>query len=75
MSKEITLPIEWDGWNVQDEAVFSFYTVNFLEDFGIISEGSYDSCLVDYNKGIIDVYNEEGDPILTQKFKCIPVNE
>jgi hypothetical protein len=81
MSKEIhqekILPFQWTGWDMQDTMILSFYEAEFTEDFGSIKKGDkFSSICVDYGKGIIEGYNEEGsEVIVTQKFIGSPVNE
>lgn len=76
MYKEITLPFAWKNWDESDCGSKIFYNVEFLEDFGKIPKGYYISIFVDYNEGVIDVYQDDSDdPIYIQKFKAIPINE
>jgi len=61
---------------MQDTMILSFYEAEFTEDFGSIKKGDkFSSICVDYGKGIIEGYTDEGDIIVTQKFIGSPVNE
>lgn len=71
--KEIIIPIFWEGWDEGDMNVTIFYNVEFYEDFGIFKKGEkFNIISIDYNKGIIQSYNDEGISIIrTQFFKCV----
>lgn len=75
--QEKTLPFQWTGWDMQDTLILSFYEVEFTEDFGSINKGDkFSSISVDYEKGIIEGYDEEGEKIIVaQKFIGTPVKE
>lgn len=71
--KENMLPFTWSGWDIQDTLFLSFYEVEFTDSFGKINTGDkFSSISVDYSKGIIECYNEEGtEVVVTQNFQYI----
>jgi hypothetical protein len=73
--KEGILPIEWTDWNKEDESVYTFYNVEFTEDFGNIKKGeTFESAYVNYQKGILEAYPVNlPDPIKTVHFKCVAI--
>lgn len=63
--KEIVIPIEWGGWDSHDILLTSFYEVEFYNDFGPFKAGEkYSSVSIDYQKGIVEAYNEEGTEVV-----------
>lgn len=75
--KEGILPIEWEEYDIQDQSVYTFYNVTFIEDFGNIKVNETFKCIgVDYQEGILETYSEDGaDVINTIKFKCIVIED
>lgn len=76
MNTENLFPIEWTSWDPIDTLLLSFYDVKFTEDFGVFKKGeSFSSISVDYGKGIIEAYNDEGTEVIkTQKYSTTPIN-
>jgi hypothetical protein len=74
LHQEKTIPFTWKSWDMQDVLANSYYDVTFAEDFGVFKSGeSFKSVFVDYGKGIVESYNEEGSEVLkTQFYKSIP---
>jgi len=73
--QEITIPFKWQGWD-QCDILFNFYMgVEFTEDFGVFKKGErFESISVDYSKGIIEAYEENGESVIkTQKMKFLPI--
>lgn len=76
MPQEQVVPIIWEeGWDQQDILVLTFYGVEFTRSFGIFNKGDkFRSIDVDYGKGIVEAYNEDGTEIVkTQVFLGAPV--
>lgn len=75
MNKEKTIPFQWEGWDQHDTLFMAFYNVEFLEDFGAFKKGDkFSSVSVDYGKGTIEGYDEEGTNVIAkQNFVAIPI--
>lgn len=75
MGNEFLLPIKWDGWDQVDILFNSYYNAEFTKDFGCFREGEkFSSISIDYSKGLIEAYNEDGDKVIkSQKYGCVPV--
>ena len=74
-NQEKTIPFTWEGWASQDVLANTYYNVTFTENFGVFNAGEkFKSIFVDYEKGIIESYSEEGTEVLkTQLYKAKPV--
>lgn len=71
--KEKILPIEWVGWDEIDVNSYCFYDVTFTEDFGLFKKDeNYTDIMVDNQNGILEAY-KNGEVVVSQKFKCIPI--
>lgn len=75
MIQETILPFKWSGWDKQDELFNSYYGVEFTDDFGVFKNGDkFSSISVDYGKGIIEGYSEDGEKvIIKQMFIAKPI--
>lgn len=75
MHLEKTIPFTWKGWDDQDTLVHSYYQVEFIEDFGSFKKSDKFSCItVDYGKGFVEAYNDEGEIVKKQNYKAIPID-
>jgi hypothetical protein len=74
MNIEKIIPFSWNAWDLQDVLQHTYYDVEFLENFGIFEMGEKHICInVNYGKGIVEAYNQNGDLIKTVEFKAIPI--
>lgn len=73
--QETIIPFKWNGWDEVDILMNTYYGATFTEDFGSFKKDEkYSSILVDYQKGLVEGYNEEGTEVIrSQKFKCSPI--
>ena len=74
---EKMFPITWKAWDQQDTLAFSYYEVEFLEDFGIFKKGEkLQDLFVDYGEGLISsILHPEEEPFSierTQKIIATP---
>lgn len=74
MIKENLFPIKWESWDTIDVLFNTYYDVEFTDDFGEFKKGEkFSSISIDYSKGIIEAYNDNGENIIkTQKYGCVP---
>ena len=75
LHKEKTIPFQWENWDQHGTLFMAFYNVEFLEDFGAFKKGDkFSSISVDYGKGTIEGYDEEGTNVIAkQNFVAIPI--
>ena len=72
--QEVIIPLKWNGWDEVDILMNIYYNVTFTGDFGVFkNEEKFTSVLVDYQKGVIEGYDDAGEVLKTQKFKCLPI--
>lgn len=73
--QEVIIPFEWSGWDEMDILMNSYYNVTFTGDFGNFKKGeSFSSITVDYQKGLVEGYNDDGSEVTkSQKFNCSPI--
>ena len=73
MHSESILPITWVQFDFADTLLLTFYDACFQEDFGVFKVGETVKCLgVDYGKGELTEYDDEGEILRTQSFVCKP---
>lgn len=74
-AKEEIIPFEWSGWDEVSILMNIYSDVEFTEDFGSFKKDEkFRSILVDYQKGLIEAYSEDGSKVIrSQKFKCTPI--
>lgn len=67
---EKTLPIKiLGGWDSVDMLFNNYYDVEFTEDFGVFKSGDkFTSISVNYDKGVVEAYDENGEPVKQQKY-------
>jgi hypothetical protein len=67
-------PFSWEGWDIQDTAVFTHYKVIWSEDFGAFkAKVEYNHVNVNYEKGILEYWGDSGEeqePIIVEYFKA-----
>jgi len=75
--KETLVPILWDWWDQVEINFMQFYNVEFYENFGPFLKGeSFSSVSVDYMRGIIEGYSEDGNEVVKScKFTAIPLEQ
>lgn len=75
--KKGILPVEWEGYDIQEASVYTLYNATFTENFGNVKASeTFKFIGVDYNTGIIEIYSEDGaDVVNTVKFKCVPIED
>lgn len=67
-----TLPLVWGGWDYIDTDACIFYDVKFFEDFGRVNkDDTFKSIMVDNSKGIVEFYDEDGQPLFELKVKLV----
>lgn len=73
--QEVIIPFEWSGWDEIDILMNSYYNVKFTDDFGNFKKDEeFSSITVDYQKGLVEGYNDDGSEVAkSQKFKCTPI--
>jgi hypothetical protein len=73
--QEVIIPFKWTGWNEMDILMNSYYNVTFTDDFGAFKKNdTFSSITVDYQKGLVEGYNDDGSEVTkSQKFKCTPI--
>ena len=68
------LPISFEGWDDIDTLAFNHYNAEFTEDFGVFKKGQkFDSLMVDFEKGIMEAYDQDGEVLAKQEFKLAPI--
>ena len=73
MQQEKTIPFTWEGWDIQDTLMNSYYNVEFTEDFGVFKKGDkFSSICVAYDEGFVEAYDEDGQVLNTQKYTALP---
>lgn len=75
--KEILIPFLWDGWDQIEVNFMQFYNVDFYQDFGPFLKGeNFSSVSVDYLKGILEAYSEDGKEVIKRcKFTATPCED
>lgn len=69
MINENTIPFSWEEWYPQDTCVNTYNNVVFTDDFGVFKKDEKIKCLtVDYGKGFIESYNEDGSEVDKKQF-------
>lgn len=73
MNEELLIPISWKNYQEYGLSTDYFF-IEFLDNFGIFFKGEkYESLGVFYKLGIVEVYNNNGEVIKSQKFKLTPI--
>lgn len=75
MNKHGLFPLTWKDWDEGDIETIFLYEVEFQKDFGEIKKGSYTNCMINYDEGTIETFNnKEGSPTekIIQTFVVLP---
>ena len=74
--QEKVIPFSWESWDQQDTMIFTFYKIEWSEDFGPFKSGDVLSFMdVDYEHGIIQWQTDEDNEQTIQSinFKAISI--
>jgi hypothetical protein len=68
----LPLPFDYNGWDLQDTFVFTFYDAKFTQDFGSFSEGDYYSSVeVNLQESTLKAYDTNGQTVLNEQSICL----
>lgn len=69
MKREGIIPISWEEWDEVEINIISLYRCTFIEDFGIFPKEYTANCLlVDYSKGFIEEWSEDGTKVIKKQY-------